>query len=216
MSAVEVQSHPREASANQRPPVVNDFSIVAATPNGSGSATANTTLIRAIFRMGIPVNGKNLFPSNISGLPTWYTIRVSKDGYVARREGVEILVAFNPQTAAEDLASLPAGGICIYPDDMKLEQNRDDVVYYPLPVKNLLKQIDIDAKLKDYVATMTYVGALTYLLNIPLEEIRGALAYHFGGKTKPIEMNLKMVTLTVDWARENMPKRDPFRVERMG
>ena len=111
------EAQARQEVGTEHPPVVNDFSIVAATVNGSGSQTANTVLIRAIFKMGIPVNGKNLFPSNISGLPTWYTIRLSKEGYVARREGTEILVAFNEKTAAADLAALPGGGVCIYPAD---------------------------------------------------------------------------------------------------
>src|SRR3712207_11199 len=124
MSVVEVEQEPGDVPVMERPPVVNDFSFVAATVNGSGSQTANLTLIRALFKMGIPVNGKNLFPSNISGLPTWYTVRLSKDGYVARREGTEIVVAFNPKTVAADLQSLPAGGVCLFPDDMKFERNR--------------------------------------------------------------------------------------------
>src|SRR3954463_3822371 len=115
MCALGVQTDPQLAGTGEV--LVNDFSIVAATINGSGSQTANTVLIRALFKMGIPVNGKNLFPSNISGLPTWYTVRVSQEGYVARREGTEILVAFNDKTAAEDLSALPAGGVCIYPLD---------------------------------------------------------------------------------------------------
>src|SRR3954470_9147771 len=118
VGTVDVQTRPDPAAAAGRPEVVNDFTIVVATVNGSGSQTANATLIRALFKMGIPVNGKNLFPSNISGLPTWDTIRVSKDGYLARREVSEILVAFNPQTADADLAALPAGGVCIYPEDI--------------------------------------------------------------------------------------------------
>src|SRR5712671_7595204 len=110
MSIAGVQSDSRLTGAGEV--MTNDFAIVAATVNGSGSQTANTVLIRALFKMGIPVNGKNLFPSNISGLPTWYTIRLSKDGYVGRRDTTEILVAFNPQTADEDLANLPPGGVC--------------------------------------------------------------------------------------------------------
>src|SRR5919107_2330964 len=116
MSVIEPQSESQHVHMLDRPPIVNDFAIVAATVNGSGSQTANNVLIRALFKMGIPVNGKNLFPSNISGLPTWYTIRVSKDGYVARRDGTEILVAFNDKTAADDLAALPSGGVCIFSD----------------------------------------------------------------------------------------------------
>src|SRR6187401_2602142 len=115
--------------------VVNDFSIQVATVNGSGSQSANLILIRSLFQMGIPVSGKNLFPSNIAGLPTWYTIRVSEQGYVARREGTEILIAFNQRTVDEDLAALPEGGVCFYPDDITFAKRREDVTYYPLPLK---------------------------------------------------------------------------------
>ena len=111
---IETQASSQSASLDNQPLIVNDFAIVVATINGSGSQTANNTLIRAIFKMGVPVSGKNLFPSNIAGLPTWYTIRVSKHGYVARREGTEILVAFNHKTADEDLAALPPGGVCLH------------------------------------------------------------------------------------------------------
>ena len=123
MSVIESEASPGGAGLAEREPIVNDFAIVAATVNGSGSQTANNTLIRAIFKMGIPVSGKNLFPSNIAGLPTWYTIRLSKHGYTARREGTEILVAFNPKTADDDLAALPASGVCIHPDDMKFRSS---------------------------------------------------------------------------------------------
>src|SRR5215207_1827253 len=136
MSTAAVEPAPDAVGLDPNRDPVNDFSIVAATVNGSGSQTANNTLIRALFKMGIPVNGKNLFPSNISGLPTWYTIRVSKDGYIARRDGTEILVAFNEKTAADDLAALPAGGVCIFSDDLKFERSRTDVVYYGVPTKD--------------------------------------------------------------------------------
>src|SRR3954453_1416219 len=132
-----VQEHQSPGRAER---VVNDFSIQIATVNGSGSQTANMVLLRSILLMGVPVNGKNMFPSNISGLPTWYTIRISKDGYAARREGSEILVAFNPKTAEADLEALPQGGVCVHPDDLKFAKRRDDVVFYPLPVKQLVKQ----------------------------------------------------------------------------
>jgi 2-oxoglutarate/2-oxoacid ferredoxin oxidoreductase subunit alpha len=122
-------------------PVINDFSITVGTVNGSGSQTSNLTILRAIFKMGIPVSGKNLFPSNIQGLPTWYTIRVNKDGYLARREGHEIVVAMNANTFSEDLAKLVAGGVFLYADDIKIAINRDDVVSYPMPVKKLVKEI---------------------------------------------------------------------------
>lgn len=195
--------------------VKNDFSIVAATVNGSGSQTANLVLIRALFKMGIPVNGKNLFPSNISGLPTWYTIRVSKDGYTARRDQAEILVAFNEQTAAEDLAALAPSGVCIYPAESRLQKIRDDVTYYPLPVKELLTTLGADPKLRDKLASMLYVGALTELLGIEREEIRAALENQFRGKAKVVELNYNVISAAADWAREHLLKEDPYCVERM-
>src|SRR3990172_4796434 len=106
--------------------VVNDFSMTVATKNGSGSQTSNLTLLRALFKMGIPVSGKNLFPSNIQGLPTWYTIRVSKDGFLARREKYEVVVAMNPDTFAQDLAGLVPGGAFFYADDIKFQITRED------------------------------------------------------------------------------------------
>ncbi len=214
-STVDVQSRPMAAETADRPPIVNDFALVVATVNGSGSTSANATIIYSLFRMGIPVTGKNLFPSNISGLPTWYTIRLSKDGYTARRETTEILVAFNPQTAEEDLAALPAGGVCFYPSDMKFRVRREDVVYYDLPVKELVKASGADPKLRDYVATMVYVGALAEILSIELEEIKAGLSKQFKGKQKAVDLNFGVVTAAADWIRENRPKLDPFRVQRM-
>ncbi|HMO58492.1 MAG TPA: 2-oxoacid:acceptor oxidoreductase subunit alpha [Roseiflexaceae bacterium] len=210
MSAIDIDVTLAGPRSDSRPTIVNDFSIVAATVNGSGSQTANNVLIRAIFKMGIPVSGKNLFPSNIQGLPTWYTIRVSKDGYTARREGTEILVAFNPRTADEDLAALPTGGACFYPDDMKFVQMRDDISFYPLPVKELVKQSGVDAKLRDYIANMVYVGALAETLSIDMREIYAALERHFRGKKRAIDLNYGVVVAAADWIRTNLGKTDPF------
>jgi len=111
---------------------LNDFSINVATVNGSGSQSANSVLLRSIFGMGVPVSGKNLFPSNIAGLPTWYTIRASKDGYVARRRESEVLVALNPETAKSDILALPTGAVAIYEENLNLKQYRDDVICYPV------------------------------------------------------------------------------------
>src|SRR5215216_6031306 len=214
MSVIEHQTSSPRPGMIDRPVIVNDFAIVAATVNGSGSQTANNTLIRAIFKMGIPVSGKNLFPSNIAGLPTWYTIRVSEQGYVARREGTEILVAFNTKTADEDLAALPEGGVCFYIDDITFAKRREDVTYYPIPLKALLKQVNPPPKLKDYVANMAYVGALTELLGIEMDEIIAALNYHFKGKASAVKLNLTMVDAAREWVRENLTKSDQYRVER--
>jgi 2-oxoglutarate ferredoxin oxidoreductase subunit alpha len=116
-------------------PYINNFSITVGTVNGSGSQTSNLTILRALFKMGIPVSGKNLFPSNIQGLPTWYTIRVSKDGFLARRDEHEIVVAMNPETFTEDMKSLVPGGAFYYADDIKIPIDREDITTYPMPVK---------------------------------------------------------------------------------
>lgn len=195
--------------------IVNDFQIIVATVNGTGSQTANTVLIRALFRMGIPVTGKNIFPSNIQGLPTWFTIRLSKDGYVARREDSEILVAMNPDTITQDVADLPKGGVCFYPEEWTVEQTRDDVIFYPIPVRDLVKSADVPASLRDYVANMVYVGALAALLEIDLDEIEGALDFHFASKRKPIDMNMGVVRAAYDYAMDHLPKADPYRVAPM-
>src|SRR5512144_1827064 len=134
---------------------INDFSIIVGTKNGSGSSTANNTILRAIFKMGIPVSGKNLFPSNIQGLPTWYTIRVSKEGFTARRETNEIVVAMNPTSFARDLASVVPGGAFFYADDIKQDITRDDITAYPMPVKALVRaDPEIPSNLRDLVANM--------------------------------------------------------------
>lgn len=209
---------PQEQTGNpEHFEAVNDFTIVAATVNGSGSQTANNTLIRALFRMGIPVNGKNIFPSNIAGLPTWFNIRVSKDGYVARSETTEILVAFNVQTCDADLASLKAGALCLYPSDMVLKDkdSRTDITFYPLPVKQMVKESGVDVKLRDYIANMVYVGALMELLAIDPDQIKGALQNHFKNKPKPVEINYNVVVKAAQWVRENSPKQTSFRVEPM-
>ena len=193
--------------------IVNDFSMVVATANGSGSQTSNLALIRALFRMGIPVSGKNMFPSNIQGLPTWYTIRASSEGYTARRDTVEILVAMNAPTFTEDHSGLAPGGACFYADDLPKPQAREDIVYYPMPIKDLVKKVDPPKDLKDYVANMGYVGIVSEILGIDLEVVRGALLTHFQGREKPVELNMGMITMAADWARANLEKEDPYRVE---
>ena len=190
---------------------VNDFSLVAATVNGTGSQTANLTLLRAFFRLGIPVHGKNIFPSNIQGLPTWYHIRVSRDGYIARQHS-EVLVAFNPATLHDDIADLPAGGVCIYNADLKGMPEREDITYYGLPVKQLIKDADVPVKRKPYIANMVYVGAAAFLLGIPLDVIEAALSDQFGGRQKLVDLNMFIVKGAFDWSGENLTKTDPYRV----
>ncbi|MCL4238928.1 MAG: 2-oxoacid:acceptor oxidoreductase subunit alpha [Anaerolineae bacterium] len=211
----DVEASALESLLVEREPIINDFQIMIATVNGSGSQTANTALLRSIFRMGVPVSGKNIFPSNIQGLPTWFTVRVSKDGYIARREDYHILVAMNRDTATEDIRKLPPGGVCLYPQEWKIREDRADIVYYPMPVAELLEASDVPANLKSYVANMVYLGVLATLLDIDLDEIAFSLDFHFGGKAKAINMNMGLVKAAAEWALDNLAKRDPYKVARM-
>ncbi|PKN93743.1 MAG: 2-oxoacid:acceptor oxidoreductase subunit alpha [Chloroflexi bacterium HGW-Chloroflexi-6] len=194
--------------------IVNDFSITVGTANGSGSSTANTTLLRALFKMGIPVSGKNLFPSNIQGLPTWYTIRVNGEGFVARREEHEIVVAMNPTSFVRDLADVTPGGAFFYADDIKLPINRDDISLYPMPVKELVRSDPaIPSNLRDLVANMVYVGILAQMIGIDQSKIEMALNFHFKNKEKPVSLNMSMVKAGAAWAAANLTKTDPYFVE---
>ena len=196
--------------------VVNDFSIIVGTKNGSGSSTANNTILRAIFKMGIPVSGKNLFPSNIQGLPTWYTIRASKDGYLGRRETNEIVIAINPDSFPKDLESVAPGGAFYYADHIKLPINRTDIAIYPMPVKELVKNDpNVPTDFRDLVGNMVYVGVLAQMIGIEVDKIQAALEFHFKGKPKPINMNMGAVNAGYEWAKENLEKKDPYYLELM-
>ncbi|MEX2535714.1 MAG: 2-oxoacid:acceptor oxidoreductase subunit alpha [Trueperaceae bacterium] len=193
---------------------LNDFSLAVATTNGTGSQTANLTLLRSFFKMGIPVHGKNIFPSNIQGLPTWYHIRVSRDGYIARREP-ELLVAFNRATVRDDVATLPPGSVVLCNSDLKYRFERDDLITYDIPVKALLEGAEAKGKLRDYLANMSYVGALAQLLDIPLAVVQEALGYHFGRRQKLVDSNMAVVDKAFEYAANELEKCDPYRVEPM-
>ncbi|MCL4859648.1 MAG: 2-oxoacid:acceptor oxidoreductase subunit alpha [Caldilineaceae bacterium] len=195
--------------------VINDFNINVATANGSGSQTSNSLLIRSLFKMGIPVTGKNLFPSNIQGLPTWYNIRLSQHGYLARREAVEVMICMNGATVAEDMASVAPNGVVLYDDTLPIAARRPDVQYFAMPVKTLVKEADLPYALRDYVANMVYVGVAAHLLEIEMDEIKAALEWNFKGKPKPIALNWDMVQRAYQWATENLPNTQPYRVARM-
>ncbi len=195
--------------------VVNDFSIQVATVNGSGSQTANLVLIRSLFQMGIPVSGKNLFPSNIAGLPTWYTIRASKHGYIGRKKEIDFLIAMNPETAEEDVKALDPGAAVLYDAPLKLDAIRSDLVFYPVPFDELVKPVCPDAKLRRLVRNMIYDGILSKLLGIEVGEMDIALHKQLGKKAKAVALNQAALKAGYDYAEQHLPKRDPFRVERM-
>ncbi len=196
-------------------PVVNDFSIHVATVNGSGSQTANSVLLRAIFQMGIPVSGKNLFPSNIAGLPTWFTIRASKDGWVARRAHHEVLVVMNPETAAADVAEMGPGTVVVANETLKFPDLPDDRIVYRVPMGKLMEPISTDVKLRRLVVNMIYVGVLAELLGIDAIEVDRSLQAQLGRKPKALALNQAAVKAGMAYVREHLPKRDPYVVERM-
>ncbi len=195
--------------------IVNDFSIQVATVNGSGSQTANLVLLRALFQMGIPVSGKNLFPSNIAGLPTWYTIRTSKRGFIGRKKEIDFLVAMNPETAQEDVLDLPSGAAVVYDAPLNLQALRTDLHFYPVPFDELVTPVCPDAKLRRLVRNIIYDGVLAHLLGIELEEIRIALFKQFSAKPKAAELNWKAVEAGYEFAQREIEKQDPYGVERM-
>ncbi len=195
--------------------IINDFSIQVATVNGSGSQSANLVLLKSIFGMGIPVSGKNLFPSNIAGLPTWYTIRASKQGYVARRREIELLVAMNAETAREDILSLPAGGAAIYDESQNLKQYRDDVICYPVPFDKLTAAVCPEAKLRKLVRNMIYVGVVAQLLSMDLTEVEKAVRRQFAKKQKAADLNWGAIKAGYDFAASSLTKQDPLLLERM-
>src|SRR3954465_9981550 len=186
MATTDVTPQPKldEGSRTPQQPVINDFSIQVATVNGSGSQSSNSVLLRSIFMMGIPVSGKNLFPSNIAGLPTWYTIRASKHGYVARKKEIDVLVAMNPETAKEDVLSLSAGAVVVYDEPLQLSALRHDLTFYAVPYDKLVAAVCSDAKLRKLVKNMIYVGVVAQLLRIDEKRIEAEVGKQFAKKQK--------------------------------
>ena len=195
--------------------IVNDFSIRIATVNGSGSQTANLVLLRSLFQMGVPVSGKNLFPSNIAGLPTWFTIRANKNGYIAPKKRVDMLVAMNAETAREDVLSLEDGAAVVYDEPLQLSALRDDLIFYPVPFDKLVSGICRDAKLRRLVRNMIYDGVLAQLLHVDLQVMQRALERQLGRKPKAVELNKGALDVGFQFAAENLEKRDPVLVEPM-
>ncbi|HUF40003.1 MAG TPA: 2-oxoacid:acceptor oxidoreductase subunit alpha [Anaerolineales bacterium] len=210
---ITIETTEKQEKSSASAPIVNDFSIVVGTKNGSGSQTSNLTIIRALFKMGIPVSGKNVFPSNIQGLPTWYTIRVNHEGYTARREAKEIVIAMNPDSFGADLAEVDPGGLFIYPDHLRYHIDRDDIQILAFPAKDLVRDAEVPSGLRDYVMNMAYVGVLAERIGLDLDAVHAALDFHFGGKQKPVDLNYKVIRMSAEWAAEQDLEPAPFRVE---
>jgi len=207
---------PRESSGGvARKRIVNDMSIQVATVNGSGSQSSNTVLLRSIFQMGVPVSGKNMFPSNIAGLPTWYTIRANKNGYIGRKKEIDFLVAMNPETAVEDTMSLAPGASVLYDEPLALHKLRNDLVFYSVPYDKLTAAVCPEAKLRKLVKNMVYVGVVASLLAIDMGEVEKAIRKQFSKKVKAANLNLAAAQAGFDYAKANLEKRGAFYIERM-
>jgi len=191
--------------------IVNDFTINIATANGTGSQSANLILLQSLFDMGVPVSGKNLFPSNISGLPTWYIVRLSEQGYQAPGDRTHVQVLVNKATWAEDLASLEPGSVVVWNTDSKMPMDRTDVVSYPVPMTKLARSLS--PKLAKLVTNIVYVGVLAEILGITDEALHKAVAVQFKGKASAIELNKTALELGRNHAKENFTKGDPYVVE---
>ena len=213
MSPTLSAADPAAVAAPQQ--VVNDFTIQVATVNGSGSQTANLVLLRSIFQMGVPVSGKNLFPSNIAGLPTWFTIRASHKGYVARKKEIDFLVAMNAETAREDVLTLEPGRTVVYDEPLKLSALRSDLIFYPVPFDKIVAEVCSDAKLRRLVQNMIYDGVLSYLLDIELGEMEKALGKQLGKKPKAMQLNMGALEAGHKYAAEHLEKKHAYRVQRM-
>jgi 2-oxoglutarate ferredoxin oxidoreductase subunit alpha len=214
MATTDVALHEASGRMEQKR-IVNDMSIQVATVNGSGSQSSNTVLLRSIFQMGVPVSGKNLFPSNIAGLPTWYTIRANKDGYIARKKEIDFLVAMNPETAQEDVKSLDPGAVVVYDEPLGLDKVRSDLIFYSVPYDKLVAPVCPEAKLRKLVRNMIYVGVVAKLLGIEMAEVEKAIRKQFATKQKAANLNLAAVKAGFDYAAATLPKRDQCYIERM-
>ena len=205
--------HPNENAQTGQKPLVNDFCMTICTVNGSGSATANTILYRALFNMGIPTSGKNIFPSNIKGLPTWFVIRASEKGYLGRVPYDDIIVAMNADTFANDLTYLPKGGVVFYADHLQKPADANpDLVYYPMPIRQMVRQAEVPRNLREYMENMAYVGIVGQILGIPMENIEYALRKHFGSRQTALESNRSMIQSGYEWASANVIKQDRYSV----
>src|SRR5467141_2724647 len=196
-------------------PIVNDLTIQAATVNGSGSQTANLVLTRAIFRMGIPVAPKNVFPSNIEGLPTWYQLRITPEAHMARSDKVDILVAFNVATWREDLKTLRPGGVVVHEEAFSTVDARTDLTYYAVPFAKLAKAKIASDTLRKQLANMIYVGVVAGVLGIPRESLEHGVKRHCLAKPKAVQVNLDAMKVGLDYWQDSFSKQDAYRLEPM-
>lgn len=215
MSETLIAADAAEAVGAGAEPIVNDLTIHVATVNGSGSQSSNNVLMRSIFQMGVPVSGKNMFPSNIAGLPTWFTIRANKHGWIGRKKEVDLMVCMNAQTAREDVEGLTAGSLCIYDAPLNCKAIRNDIEFFEVPFAKLAADLSEDSKLRKLLTNMVYVGIIAELIGIDRQEILTAITKQFKGKQKAIDPNVAAVDKGIEYAKANLPRQNRWRVERM-
>ena len=196
---------------------LNDFAFKVATVNGTGSASANGLLLQALFRMGIPVSGKNVFPSNIQGLPTWYEIRVNKDGYTARSPDFQLVVAMNPQSYARDIEEVVSGGWILYDNTRELDDEfrRDDVTFIGVPFARMCVDSFDGSRTRILMKNITYVGALVALLDIDMTVVKGMLEEKFSAKQHLMDANYRAIDMGHDYVKEHFDCPLPIRLEHM-
>jgi 2-oxoglutarate ferredoxin oxidoreductase subunit alpha len=197
------------------PPLINDLVVTVATSNGTGSQSANLIMMRSIFNMGIPVGAKNMFPSNIQGLPTWFTVRVNGSGWTARRKHADIVVAMNVESVDEDVAAMRPGDTLIVNKALASRVKRGDLIVHVVPFDELVVPVCPDTKLRKMVVNILYVGVVAHLLNIEIEEVKKAISRQFGKKVKAAELNTKAALHGYEWAKANLPQHPRLSVKRM-
>ena len=195
---------------------INDFVVRFANVNGTGSASANYLFAKSVFRMGVPVSAKNIFPSNIQGLPTWYEVRVSEKGYLGRKEGIDLMVSVNPQSFKKDIASVKSGGYFLYDSTKPLHDEflREDIHFIGVPLMEICNREFTDPRQKQLFKNIVYIGALARLLNLDTEVIEGLFAEQFQGKEKLIAPNVKALHLGSDYIKEHFAYPLEFFVEK--
>ena len=197
-------------------PIINDFVVRLANVNGTGSASANKMFASSIYKMGIPMTAKNIFPSNIQGLPTWYEVRVSEKGYLGRRDGIDLMVCLNPQSMLKDVASVQAGGYFMYDSSKFLTKDfiREDINYIGIPMTDLCNESIEDPRYRQLLKNMVYVGALSALLDIEHQVLKDIIVSEFAKKPKLIPLNEYALQLGIDYAKKNYACPLPIKVER--
>ena len=182
----------------------NEFGIIFSTVNGSGSATANKTLLKAIFKMGIPVSGRNIFPSNIQGMPTWYSVRVSGKGYLGRLEKNDILVCLNPEVVKEDIRKINPGGILLVDSAITMPKISNECCVFIMPIDQILDKCKVPTHLRTYLANMVYVGIMAELIDIEIDMIELVLNQHFKKHKSAVDPNMQVLLHSYEWSKNNI------------